>query len=70
MNTPAHYSIFIVPASASVIEAAREASRRRMHLITNGRATAISPFVPAGYVRLSVSIKREEVAADGAAFLA
>lgn len=66
MNTPAHYSVFIVPASASVIEAAREASRRRMFLITNGRATAIAAFLPVGYVRLSVSIKREEVADNGA----
>jgi hypothetical protein len=49
----------IVPANTPVIEAARLAADSQLHLITNGRRTLLAPYVPRGWTRLAVHVKKE-----------
>lgn len=61
--------ITIIPDEAELLEVARQAHAQHLHLITNGRRSALSPVIPPGWTRISVTCKPQE-AADGTAALA
>lgn len=49
--------ITIIPSDTEVREAARQAAAAHLHLITDGRRSALSPIVPPGWTRLAVNVK-------------
>ncbi|MER2518601.1 MAG: hypothetical protein ABTR92_19755 [Candidatus Accumulibacter phosphatis] len=46
--------VSLVPDDATLFDVAEEAAASGMHLISNGRRSAISPTVPAGWTRIAV----------------
>ena len=47
----------IVPDEATLLEVATQASAEHLHIISNGKRTALSPVVPEGWHRLAVTIR-------------
>jgi hypothetical protein len=56
--------VTIIPSDTDVLEAARLAAAAHLHLITDGRRTVLSPWVPPGWHKLAVTVKE---ASHGAA---
>ena len=45
----------IIPDEKTVLEASRLASAAHLHLVTDSRRTLLSPIVPKGWIKISVS---------------
>ena len=50
----------VIPDETEILEAAHMAQARGFYLISNGRRAAISPVIPPGWTRLSVTRKPSE----------
>lgn len=48
---------YIVPDEATLLDVAEQASAEHLHIISNGKRTALSPVVPDGWHRLVVKIR-------------
>ena len=48
---------YIVPDEATLLDVAEQASTEHLHIISNGKRTALSPVVPDGWHRLVVKIR-------------
>lgn len=46
-----------IPGDTPVLDAAREAARTGVPLITDGRRTVLSPVIPPGWHRLGVTVR-------------
>ena len=51
----------IVPEESEVLAAAQEAAAAGLHLICNGRRSAISPVIPPGWFKIAVKLKPQPV---------
>ncbi len=47
----------ILPNTTTVLEAAHQAQRANLHLITDGKRTVLSPIVMPGWYKLGVNLK-------------
>lgn len=47
----------IIPSTAQVIDIARLACARHLHIITDGHRTVLSPEIPPGWYKIGVKIK-------------
>lgn len=47
----------IIPDTATVLEAARQARASNLHLISDGKRTVLSPIVPPGWYKFAVKVK-------------
>jgi hypothetical protein len=56
MKTPNSAAV-VLPADTSVLDAAREAQRRQLHLITDGTQTVLSPLPLPGFFRVITKVK-------------
>lgn len=47
-----------IPDEQTVLEASRLASAAHLHLVTDGHRTLLSPIVPTGWIKISVSSRK------------
>lgn len=47
----------IIPDTATVMDAARQAKASNLHLICDGKRTVLSPIVPPGWFKIAVKAK-------------
>jgi len=47
-----------IPDEQTVLEASILASAAHLHLVTDGRRTLLSPIVPKGWIKISVSARK------------
>lgn len=57
--------IQIIPDTTTVIEASQLAAAAHLHLITNGKRTVLSPVIPKGWTKISVSFPSTSRASKG-----
>lgn len=48
---------YIVPDEALLLDVAAQASAQHLHIISNGKRTALSPIIPEGWHHLNVTIR-------------
>jgi len=59
MVTPLPEGITVIrhPHEAELLDVARQAVASHLHLITNGRDSVLSPWIPPGWHKLAVRVK-------------
>lgn len=53
----------IIPSTAQVMDIARQANARHLHIITDGKRTVLSPEVPPGWFKVAVKLKPQKASA-------
>lgn len=54
----------IIPSTAQVIDIARQANARHLHIVTDGNQTMLCPeqHIPPGWYKISVRVKQARAA--------